>query len=565
LSNTSWSITENADWLDLSQSTGSNDGAILVTANTTNTGTSPRTATVTISGVGVTNKTVVITQDVETIITTGSEGITEVYSSTSTTANRRAVPVVFSEDGTIQSISIYHNGGTDNVLLGVYSDQSGSPFTKLGATLQTAVSAGEGWQTVTLENPVNVISGQKVWLAWVFQTNPGIRYEVGTPARAQSVALWPGGMPESFGTSSFGNYKYSIYCNYTTGFIPELNVSTSNVSLDYGTGSSGAFDITSNTSWSVTDNADWLDLSQATGSNDETILVTANSTNTGTSPRTATVTVSGDGVTNKTVIITQDVEIATTTETAGITDVYESTSTTANRRAVPVVISEDGTIQSISMYHNGGTGNVLLGVYSDQSGSPSAKLGATIPTVVSAGEGWQTVTLENPVNVISGQKVWLAWVFQTNPGIRYEVGTPARAQSPSLWPGGMPESFGTSSFGNYKYSIYCTYTTSGTKAADIATDVDIVQKLEVAELNVYPNPFSEKLKFEFVSPESVNARIDLYDMTGRLVKTIFEQPVEGGASYEAEFRPESIVSGMFIYRVILGEAVHNGKVVFKKK
>jgi hypothetical protein len=128
----------------------------------------------------------------------------------------------------------------------------------------------------------------------------------------------------------------------------------------------------------------------------------------------------------------------------------------------------------------------------------------------------------------------------------------------------MPMSFGASTFGNYRYSIYCTYLISGLKAGDIATDVDISPELGVAELNVYPNPFSESLKFEFVSPESVNARIYLYDMTGRLVKTIFEQSVEGGVSYEVEFRPEIIVSGMFIYRVILGEAVYNGKVVFKK-
>jgi hypothetical protein len=145
------------------------------------------------------------------------------------------------------------------------------------------------------------------------------------------------------------------------------------------------------------------------------------------------------------------------------------------------------------------------------------------------------------------------------------AGTPARALSPARWATGMPETFGASTLDYFKYSMYCTYIPIGTKAADIATDVDITTELGVADLKVYPNPFSEKLRFEFVSPESVNARIDLYDMTGRLVRNIFEQPVEGGASYEAEFMPETIVSGMFIYRVILGEAVYNGKVVFKKK
>jgi hypothetical protein len=54
-------------------------------------------------------------------------------------------------------------------------------------------------------------------------------------------------------------------------------------------------------------------------------------------------------------------------------------------------------------------------------------------------------------------------------------------------------------------------------------------------------------------------------MTGRLVKTIFEQPIEGGVNYEADFKPETIISGMYIYRMTMGETVYNGKVVFKKE
>ena len=107
---------------------------------------------------------------------------------------------------------------------------------------------------------------------------------------------------------------------------------------------------------------------------------------------------------------------------------------------------------------------------------------------------------------------------------------------------------------------------SATKSAEIATDIATAIKpvVENADLKVYPNPFSDRLRFEFVSPEAVNARIDLYDMTGRLVKTILEQPVEAGVSYQAEFRPETIISGMYIYRVTMGEAIYNGKVTFKK-
>ena len=44
------------------------------------------------------------------------EGNTSVYSSSDTSANRTAVPYTMSEDGVINSISIYHNGGSGNML-----------------------------------------------------------------------------------------------------------------------------------------------------------------------------------------------------------------------------------------------------------------------------------------------------------------------------------------------------------------------------------------------------------------------------------------------------------------
>jgi hypothetical protein len=368
-------------------------------------------------------------------------------------------------------------------------------------------------------------------------------------------------MPEAFGSSVFANYKYSIYCTYTTGTAPTLTVSPASISLDYTAAANGTFNITSNTSWSITDDASWLDISLVSGINNGTVTVTANSANTGTSPRTATVSVAAAGVSTEIITVTQDHQ-STASITLGNTEIYGLTTTVANRRAQQVTFSESGQIQSISIYHNGGTGNVLLGVYSDNTGSPESLLGVTASTAINPTPGWQTVSLTLPLNVASEETVWLAWVFQNNPGVRYITGTPARAQSGQTWSVGMPDAFGSSVFANYKYSIYCTYTTS-TKSAEIATA--ITPDFESADLKVYPNPFSEKLRFEFVSPESVNARIDLYDMTGRLVKTIFEQPIEGGVSYEAEFRPETVISGMYIYRMVMGKDVYNGKVVFKKE
>ncbi|MBK6283475.1 MAG: BACON domain-containing protein [Draconibacterium sp.] len=366
-SNTSWSISDDSDWLSVSPVSGSNNGTITVTANSANAGIVSRIATVTITGTGVAERIVTVTQSASPVAS-NTLGNTEVYSGTTTAANRRALPVTFSESGSIQSISIYHNGGTGSLLLGVYSDQSGSPASRIGVTAATIINPTAGWQTVTLTNPVGVASGQTVWLGWVFENSPGVRYATGTPGRAQTLDTWSSGMPATFGTSTISSIKFSIYCTYTAGAGLTLSVTPSGISLEQESGSNGTFNITSNTSWSISDDSDWLSVSPVSGSNNGTITVTANSANTGIVSRTATVTITGTGVAERIVTVTQSAS-PVASNTLGNTEVYSGTTTAANRRALPVTFSESGSIQSISIYHNGGTGSLLLGVYSDQSGS----------------------------------------------------------------------------------------------------------------------------------------------------------------------------------------------------
>ncbi len=289
-------------------------------------------------------------------------------------SSRRAIPVTLSEAGKIESISIYHNGGTGDILLAVYSDEDGTISNLLAITDSTAIDSSAGWQTIKLIEPVIINSGETVWLAWVFENNPGIRYSVGGSLRAHSPDTWSSGMPNTFGDATYANYQYSIYCNY----IP--------VKL----------------------------------------------------------------------------------ETAGILEEYNSVTSNSSRRAVPVTLSEAGEIESISIYHNGGTGDVLLAVYSDEDGSVSNLLGVTDSTAINNFQGWQTVELSNPVAVDPGETVWLAWVFENNPGIRYSAGGSLRAHSSETWSSGMPVVFGNASYANTQYSIYCTYTVDITKSAIIS-------------------------------------------------------------------------------------------------
>jgi hypothetical protein len=125
-----------------------------------------------------------------------------------------------------------------------------------------------------------------------------------------------------------------------------------------------------------------------------------------------------------------------------------------------------------------------------------------------------------------GQKVWLAWVFQTNPGIRYITGTPARAESPLLWAGGMPDPFGTASFANYKYSLYCTYTTgSGDEIKFVNEPLDVNSVyMDKGKVIIYPNPTDGEITVTWQNRYSNRFNITIYNILGKAVKEVQPGP-----------------------------------------
>lgn len=148
-----------------------------------------------------------------------SFGYEQVFPSISINKNRSALPFAMPEDGTIESVSIYHEGGSGRMLLAVYGGDT-LPDNRLAVTASTSVKSEPGWQTIHLTTPVFVPEGTDVFLAWVFEKNPGVRYGTGSPGRARSNQSWSDGMPDPFGASSQRNYLYSIYATYVTNIRP---------------------------------------------------------------------------------------------------------------------------------------------------------------------------------------------------------------------------------------------------------------------------------------------------------------------------------------------------------
>ncbi len=105
----------------------------------------------------------------------------------------------------------------------------------------------------------------------------------GSAARTGTVTVSGGGISRTISVSQSGNTPSA-----------NLTVSTSSLSLA-AAASSGPVTVTSNVSWTVTDDQSWLSASPASGSNNGSFTVSATA-NTGSSARTGTVTVSGGGI-----------------------------------------------------------------------------------------------------------------------------------------------------------------------------------------------------------------------------------------------------------------------------
>jgi hypothetical protein len=146
-------------------------------------------------------------------------------------------------------------------------------------------------------------------------------------------------------------------------------------------------------------------------------------------------------------------------ETVGNTTVFGSTSTSNNRRAMPFTMPEDGTITSVAMYHTAGSGSYVQFAVYDGEGSPQNLLSKTDLQLISSSTGWQAINLASSVYVPEGSTIWLAWCYESNPGIRYQTGSPGRADAGvECVFCGLPDPFGCSRTASYIYSIYATYT-----------------------------------------------------------------------------------------------------------
>jgi mannan endo-1,4-beta-mannosidase len=196
----------------------------------------------------------------------------------------------------------------------------------------------------------------------------------------------------------------SVPATVFAGPTNNLSLSSSAVSLASGA-SSSAVTVTSNVSWSISDNQSWLSVSPASGRNNATVTISVTA-NTSASSRSGTVTVTGGSLT-RTIAVTQS---GTTASTLNLSASTLSLAAAASSDPVGISSNVNWSVTDdqswLSASPVSGTGNATLTLSATANTGTSARTGTVTVTggnitrtlaVTQAGQSGTNGTCANPV------------------------------------------------------------------------------------------------------------------------------------------------------------------------
>ena len=193
-------------------------------------------------------------------------------------------------------------------------------------------------------------------------------------------------------------------------------------------------------------------------------------------------------------------------------------------------------------------------VYKDEAGMPSTPWMLIEPTVTAIA-GWNTFAIPTPLTADNGNGVVLregesCWigVKGATPGA-YPAWLGADDNSFSGMaamkvPGGGWASVAPYLMANPMIRGYFDTEIDTTAIGDVVP-------VEYALAQNYPNPFNPVTTIHFELKESGVTKVDIFDVTGRHVRTLLNGSVDAGA-YDLRFDATALSSGVYFYRLTSG-------------
>ncbi len=103
-----------------------------------------------------------------------------------------------------------------------------------------------------------------------------------------------------------------------------------------------------------------------------------------------------------------------------------------------------------------------------------------------------------------------------------------------------------------------------TLATGQATDTEDPARPQTFRLlGAYPNPFNPSVNIRFELPESSVVRVAVFDLLGREVAMVLDEPLSAG-SHTVPFTANGLPSGIYLYRVRAGDGVLTGSMTLMK-
>jgi hypothetical protein len=105
---------------------------------------------------------------------------------------------------------------------------------------------------------------------------------------------------------------------------------------------------------------------------------------------------------------------------------------------------------------------------------------------------------------------------------------------------------------NVEWNWFDCYFTSSLKMAEENPDQYINSEEGQISLKAYPNPLTTIANIEFSVPESGQAKVEVYNMLGMKVATLFDEEVEEGYAYTSVFYANELAKGVYLIRLTTG-------------
>jgi len=328
-------------------------------------------------------------------------------------------------------------------------------------------------------------------------------------------------------------------CDYydPANSTPTNTLTVSPTSLSYtANGESKTVTVTSNTSWTATSSASWLTISPTSGSNNGTFTAVA-SANTSTSQRSATITVSANGVSSRTISVTQ---AGTSGTTSVFTYDFESCTAWAVDAFSPCSTYDgDGLatygITNVSFTNSGYTGSYIAfqnGTANGFTAHGGTKFGCCMAAMNGQNNDW----FITPAVTISNGTTFSFWARSANNSYgleQFRVGISSDDQTYTYIAGSSSASISAPvewtrfSYDLSQYAGQTMYLAIMCVSNDvfaffiddlaINTNSSVEVENNTDNIGIYPNPAEDYVTINL--PED-NATLSIINVLGQTVKTI---------------------------------------------